>query len=217
MALRVVVVSDTHNGHDKLDVPDGDILVHCGDLTNRGSAPELTAVNTWLGKLPHQHKIVVCGNMDKRLESQPSREARARWLSSAVYLEDETLEVEGLRFYGSPFTPKFCGAFQLDGAAEAAEKWASVPDDLDILITHGPPHGILDCVGRGQHAGCPELMKRVRSARPRFHLFGHIHEEGGRKVVENDTTFVNAAQHVMVLEIEPPEPKGSAPKCARKE
>eukprot|EP00434_Breviolum_minutum_P001014 symbB.v1.2.000888.t2/scaffold51.1/size380723/7 len=112
-SLRVVVMSDTHNKHQQLEVPEGDILIHCGDLTNRGSAPELQDVNAWLEELPHRHKLVICGNMDKRLESQPSKAARAK--SVVTYLEDDAIEIEGLRFYASPFTPKFCGAFQCRG------------------------------------------------------------------------------------------------------
>lgn len=201
MALRVVVVSDTHNQHQKLEVPDGDILIHCGDMTNRGSAPELQEVNAWFEELPHRHKLVISGNMDKRWESQPSKSARAKFLPAVTYLEDEVIEIEGLRVYASPFTPKFCGVFQLDGQKEAEEKWSSIPEDLDILVTHGPPSGILDNVGRGIHAGCPELLKRVQRVTPQYHFFGHIHEDGGKQLTEGSTTFVNAAQHVMVFDI----------------
>eukprot|EP00927_Polykrikos_kofoidii_P040142 TRINITY_DN34363_c0_g1_i2.p1 TRINITY_DN34363_c0_g1~~TRINITY_DN34363_c0_g1_i2.p1 ORF type:complete len:180 (-),score=29.34 TRINITY_DN34363_c0_g1_i2:181-720(-) len=172
-------------------------------MTNRGSAPELAEVNAWLGRLPHQHKIVVCGNMDQRIESCANREVRQKLIPNALYLEDEVAEVAGLKLYGSPFTPKFCGAFQLDSPAEAEDKWAHIPEDLDILITHGPPEGILDVVGRGHHAGCVALRQRVRDVRPRFHFFGHIHENGGRSVEEDGTTFVNAAQHVLTFDIEP--------------
>mmetsp|Transcript_125274 Transcript_125274/g.348568 ORF Transcript_125274/g.348568 Transcript_125274/m.348568 type:complete len:224 (+) Transcript_125274:60-731(+) len=201
--VRVVVLSDTHNQHQGLDVPDGDLLIHCGDLTNRGSAPELSAVDSWLGKLSHQHKVVICGNMDQRIESQPTVDARRRFFTNAVYLEDESLEVMGLRLYGSPYTPKFCGAFQLRNEVEADEKWAQIPDGLDILVTHGPPKGFLDSVTNQVHVGCPSLLRRVRETRPRFHFFGHIHEEGGRQVSEGGTTFANAAQNVLVFDVEP--------------
>merc|ERR1712192_152305 len=181
----------------------GDIFIHCGDLTNRGSAPELQAVNAWLSSLPHEHKIVICGNMDKRLESVPTLEGRRKWFPGVCYLEDELVEVAGLRIYGSPYTPKFCGAWQLNPGKESDDKWAGIPDSLDILITHGPALHHLDCVGRGRHAGCPSLLQRVKATAPRYHLFGHIHEEGGREVIEDGTTFINAAQHVMVFDIEP--------------
>ena len=169
--VRVVVVSDTHNNHRKLCIPEGDIFIHCGDLTNRGSAPELADVNEWLGQLPHPHKLVICGNMDQRLESQPSRDARARFLPNSTYLEDEAVEVAGLRVYGSPYTPHFCGSFQLATELDADSKWPAIPGDLDILVTHGPPLGILDTVG-DHHAGCPQLLKRVQMVQPQYHFLG---------------------------------------------
>lgn len=201
--VRVVVISDTHNRHEKFDVPPGDVLIHCGDMTNRGSAPELADVNAWFGRLPHPHKVVVCGNMDQRLESCRDKAVRQNFLSNAMYLEDEPAYIMGLRVYGSPYTPKYCGAFQLASEAEAKAKWATVPDNLDVLITHGPPHGILDSVGNGIHAGCTELRQRVNCTLPRFHVFGHIHEEGGHQLEEGGVIFANAAQHVLVFEIEP--------------
>ncbi|CAK8990816.1 unnamed protein product [Durusdinium trenchii] len=184
-------------------VPSGDVLIHCGDLTNRGSAPELQEVNGWLEELPHRHKLVICGNMDQRLESQANKAARAKFLPAATYLEDEALEVEGLKIYASPFTPKFCGAFQLENEAAAVAKWSEIPDQLDVLVTHGPPYGILDTVKRDIHAGCPELLKRVQQVAPQFHFFGHIHEDGGKQETHGETTFVNAAQHVMVFDVPP--------------
>ena len=217
--VRVIVVSDTHNKHRRLRIPDGDILIHCGDMTNRGSAPELADVNSWLGELPHLHKLVVCGNMDQRLESQPGRDARAKFLPNAIYLEDEAVEIAGLQIYGSPYTPKFCGSFQLADEREADSKWSLVPSDLDILVTHGPPQGILDTVGRGHHAGCPQLLKRVQLVQPQYHVFGHIHEEGGKLVAQGRTTFVNAAQDVMVLDVTPRDADssdGPATKVAKK-
>lgn len=204
--VRIVVISDTHNKHNSFVVPPGDVLIHCGDMTNRGSAPELAEVNAWLGGQPHEHKLVICGNMDQRLESCASKEVRQGFLSSARYLEDEEVEVLGLRIYGSPYTPKFCGAWQLR-PEEAEGKWAMVPEGLDILVTHGPPQGVLDAVGRGVHAGCERLLSRVQQVRPRYHFFGHIHEQGGKSVVSGDgTTFANAAQKVLVFDIEPLRP-----------
>ena len=214
--VRVVVVSDTHNGHRMLDIPDGDIFIHCGDMTNRGSAPELADVNAWLEELPHLHKLVICGNMDQRLESLKDRNARARFFPNCIYLEDEAVEIAGLHVYGSPFTPKFCGSFQLADQHEADQKWSSIPEGLDILVTHGPPKGVLDVVDRDTHVGCPQLMRRIQVAQPQYHCFGHIHEEGGKQATYGRTTFVNAAQNIMVLDIIPRHESGSVRKVARK-
>lgn len=201
--VRVVVVGDTHNRHHMLDVPDGDVFIHCGDLTKRGTVHEMREVNAWLEKLPHRHKVVICGNMDQRMERMPSFEDRARLLSAATYLEDSSLEVAGLKLYGSPYTPKFHGAFQLEAGYESDVKWASIPEGLDILITHGPPRNCLDCTGRKLRVGCASLLQRVKATRPRYHIFGHVHEQGGKQVEEDGIKFINAAQNVMTFDIEP--------------
>merc|ERR1712137_759033 len=138
-------------------------------------------------------------------ESCRSVAVRQSFLPAALYLEDSEALVAGLRIYGSPYTPKFCGAWQLATEAAAEQKWTAVPSGLDILITHGPPQGVLDDVGRGCHVGCAALRRCVRDAKPRFHLFGHIHEEGGQRVEEDGTVFLNAAQHVMQFHVDPQE------------
>jgi len=198
-STRVVVISDTHCMHRRLDVPDGDLLIHCGDMTNRGSAPELQDVNEWLGTLPHPHKMVIAGNMDQRLEGKP-KQIKQQFLSNAVYVEDELVELAGLSIWGSPYTPKFCGGFQLADASEAQAKWAAIPEAIDIVVTHGPPYGALDLVGMA-HVGDLSLRERLQKVRPRYHFFGHIHEEGGNRCQVGPTQCINAAQTVMVIDI----------------
>mmetsp|Transcript_6035 Transcript_6035/g.10420 ORF Transcript_6035/g.10420 Transcript_6035/m.10420 type:complete len:298 (-) Transcript_6035:175-1068(-) len=201
--VRALVVGDTHNCHDMLEVPDGDILIHCGDLKKHGTAREMQEVNSWLEKLPHRHKVVIYGNMEQRMQRVPSVQDRARFVSAAVYLEDTPLEIAGLRLYGSPYAPKFHGAFQLEPGSESEAKWASIREGFDILITHGPPQDCLDCTSGGLRVGCASLLQRVKVARPRYHVFGHVHEQGGKQVEEAGIIFVNAAQHVMMFDIEP--------------
>jgi Icc-related predicted phosphoesterase len=109
------------------------------------------------------------------------------------YLLDEELELEGLKFYGSPYQPEFCNwAFNLPRGPQLARKWAKIPDDTDVLITHGPPGGILDRVAGGELVGCNDLRKRVKEINPKLHVFGHIHEAYGWHW-EDKTIFVNAA------------------------
>ncbi len=188
--MRIVCVSDTHGYHRRAVVPDGDILVHGGDLTRHGSLEDVDDFNAWLGSLPHKHKVVICGNHDWCFQKTPA-EARAR-ITNAIYLEDEGCEIEGLKFYGSPWTPLFFDwAFMLS-EVELFEKWALIPAGLDVLITHGPPHGILDVTNRNELAGSVTLIERVRTTKPRLHVFGHIHEAAGR-YDDADTTFVNAS------------------------
>jgi Icc-related predicted phosphoesterase len=189
--ITIVAVSDTHGYHDNLNVPDGDVFVHAGDLSKRGGLEEVEAFDRWLASLPHRHKIVIAGNHDFCFENHPA-EARAR-LKHCIYLQDEAVTVEGIKIYGSPWQPVFFDwAFNLPRGPALAAKWALIPDDTQLLVTHGPPHGSLDRTHDGRLVGCEDLLKRVRQIRPRIHIFGHIHEAAG--IVEEDgTIFVNAS------------------------
>lgn len=189
--MKLICVSDTHARHHLTEVPDGDILIHAGDITRQGQLEDVSAFDEWLGKLPHRHKIVICGNHDFCFQNQPA-EARAM-LTNAIYLEDSGCEIEGLTFYGSPWQPWFGGwAFNLPRGKELADVWAKIPDRLDVLITHGPPEGILDRTNRGDFVGCRDLLFRVLEVKPRLHVFGHIHEAAGRVETEH-TVFINAS------------------------
>ena len=191
--LTVVCVSDTHGRHERVPIPDGDILVHAGDLTYDGGLDDVERFDDWLAGLPHRYKVVVCGNHDWCFQRAPA-EARRR-LRHAVYLQDEAVVVEGLRFYGSPWQPWFLDwAFNLPRGPALAAKWALIPDDTDVLVTHGPPAGVLDLTKRGERVGCADLIERVRVVRPKLHVFGHIHEARGA-VVEEGTLFVNASAY----------------------
>ena len=188
--MRIVCISDTHGYHESTTVPDGDILVHAGDICRHGSLADVEGFNRWLGTLPHRHKVVICGNHDECFQETPA-EARAR-LTNALYLEDSGCEIEGLTFYGSPWTPLFGGwAFMLS-EPKLAEKWSQIPAGLDVLITHGPPHDILDRTGRDEAAGSLSLFHRVFEVKPRLHVFGHIHEAAGRSEYDG-TIFLNAS------------------------
>ncbi|HET6574366.1 MAG TPA: metallophosphatase domain-containing protein [Fimbriiglobus sp.] len=189
--LTLVCVSDTHGRHREAVVPDGDVLIHAGDITGYGELEVVEDFDRWLAELPHRHKVVIAGNHDWCFQTQPDR-ARAR-LRHAVYLQDEAVTIAGLKFYGSPWQPWFLDwAFNLPRGPELAAKWALIPDDTDVLVTHGPPLGVLDATRRGHRPGCADLAARVRVVRPGLHVFGHIHEAAG-VVRDGDTLFVNAA------------------------
>jgi Icc-related predicted phosphoesterase len=175
---KIVCLSDTHNYNEQIFVPDGDILIHAGDATMQGSAPEIVLFNRWFRNLPHAHKIFVAGNHDWLFETSRNF-ARTLLDSSIHYLQDSSVEIENLKIYGSPYQPRFFDwAFNLMRGAELAEKWKLIPDETDVLITHGPPFGILDEVPRQyfiENTGCEELRKRVETIKPKLHIFGHIH------------------------------------------
>ncbi len=174
---RIVCLSDTHNCNGQIAVPDGDILIHAGDATITGTIDEIILFDYWFSGLPHKYKIFIAGNHDWLFETSPKYAQSL--LTDVIYLQDSSVEIEGLKIYGSPWQPRFFNwAFNLNRGRELAERWALIPDDVDILITHGPPNGILDEVPRKywiENTGCEELRKRVEEIRPRLHVFGHIH------------------------------------------
>lgn len=174
-------------------MPPGDLLVHAGDLTLGGELAEVADLDDWLAGLPHPHKVVIAGNHDWCFERPAERMTARALLRHAVYLEDSAVELCGLRIYGSPWQPWFLDwAFNLHRGARIAARWAVIPDDTDLLLTHGPPHGIGDRTCAGLNVGCEDLLDRVREVRPRLHVFGHIHEAAGRWEREG-TIFVNAS------------------------
>lgn len=189
--MKIVTISDTHSRHAEIAVPDGDILVHAGDITKYGKASELADFNDWLGGLPHRHKIVIAGNHDYLFQTN-NRLARSI-LTNATYLEDEAVTVNGFKFYGTPWQPCHHDmAFNLKRGAQMAAVWAKVPDDTDVLITHGPPAGHGDLTKHGDRAGCADLLRRVEELKPILNIFGHIHEGAG--ITKNPfTTFINAS------------------------
>ncbi|OQR84893.1 calcineurin-like phosphoesterase [Achlya hypogyna] len=207
--LRVVVISDTHGLHDDMDaVPDGDILLHAGDFTDTGDRDEVLAFNAFLAKLPHRYKLVIGGNHESTFDRAyyPTHWQRyghpveydtddvRSLLTSALYLEDELVVIEGYRIYGTPWQPEFCDwAFNLPRGSDALRaKWAAIPDDVDILLTHTPPLGRGDHVGIS-HVGDVDLLQQVQHRiKPSYHVFGHVHEGYGASC-DGTTVFVNAS------------------------
>jgi Icc-related predicted phosphoesterase len=192
--MRLIITSDTHGRHDLIkNLPDGDVFVHAGDFMNSGLYPEeILSFNRWLGRQPIEHRLVCGGNHD-RLFQLAGLLARGL-LDNATYLENSGVTINGVSFWGSPYTPEFFNwAFMYRRGGEAKRHWAQIPKHLDVLITHGPPFGILDqTTAGGKHHGCEELLKAVKAKKPKVHIFGHIH--GGAGTIENGSTrFINAA------------------------
>ena len=189
--MRIVAIADSHGLHDRLVVPDGDVLIHAGDVTRHGELEELPGLNAWFGALPHRHKLLIAGNHDWCFQQLP--EGCRQLLTAVTYLQDEAVTIEGVRFYGSPWTPLFFDwAFNLPRGRALRARWLQIPRTTDVLITHGPPQGIADRTAQGEHAGCADLREIVEQLAPSLHIFGHIHEGAGI-VAGARTTFVNAS------------------------
>jgi predicted phosphodiesterase len=189
-SIRLVFVSDTHGFHD-FPVPPGDVLVHAGDGCNYGTLEEARAWANFLRRQPHRHKIVIAGNHDRCFEDD--FEHAKPLLEDFDFLHDSGCERLGVHFWGSPWQPWFFNwAFNLPRGPELAAKWALIPDTTDVLVTHGPPHGVLDRNFDGTPVGCEDLRDAMKRVRPRVHVFGHIHEGYGTARI-GETLFVNAS------------------------
>lgn len=186
--LKLVLISDTHEQHDKLGkLPDGDVLIHAGDYTYWGDVRAKNKFYNWFFDQPHKNKIYIAGNHDF---NEPMRGMLDSY--GGHYLYDSSVILDGVKFWGSPYTPRFFNwAFMYDAPTE---RWNEIPDDTDVLITHGPPYGVNDQpYGTGSCVGCFDLFDRVNDIQPKLHVFGHIHGGAGRTQFGNGTIFVNAS------------------------
>lgn len=196
--MKIVCISDTHCSlKEYIDgnlMPDGDVLVHTGDLTYLGKLSEMSRELGYLGKLKskYKHIIYIAGNHDwlAELNSPLTRELCNE--NGITYLEDEEFIIDGIKFYGSPQTPEFCNwAFNQTRGDEITAFWDRIPEDTQVLLTHGPPLQILDYCDNG-HVGCYDLRAAVHRIKPKLHVFGHIHEGYGTYDTP-ETKFVNAS------------------------
>ncbi|MEN8200067.1 MAG: metallophosphatase domain-containing protein [Thermodesulfobacteriota bacterium] len=189
--MKITAFSDTHMRHLQVEIPDGDLLIFAGDMSVCRTIQDVTGFNDLLKQLPHRHKVIIGGNHDHLLASSP--ELGRKLLQDGIYLEDEAVTIDGIKIYGAPWQPIFntnaCDAFALPRGRVMREKWALIPEDTDILITHTPPCGIMDEDGGICH-GCSDLLEVVQRIAPRFHIFGHIHNHNGIQTI-GQTTYVN--------------------------
>lgn len=201
MSLKVVSISDTHDQHDSIILPEGDVLVHAGDITGRGNIQSLYKFSTWIAKQNFAHKIVIAGNHDFCFQNGAKNDALKSLQDAGVsYLEDSSTEVNGVKFWGSPWQPTFFDwAFNLPRGKALQEKWDLIPEDTNVLITHGPPYGIADDVDSlskyndDLHAGCKNLLGKVLDLpNLKAHIFGHIHGGYGTYGIGNKK-FINAS------------------------
>ena len=198
--MQTTIISDTHTRHEELNLPGGDLLIHSGDFMGSGNDVfDIIGFRSWLLEQDYKYIIIVAGNHERLFEDEPSfAEEMLTNNSNITYLQDSSVVIEGIKFYGSPYTPAFCNwAFQLHNDEEAKEKWNSIPTDTDVLITHGPAYGILDQITTpvmGDNLGCKELQKRIEEINPKVHICGHIHSSQGILDGYGEiTTHINAA------------------------
>ena len=201
--MKITFISDTHNKHKQIqDLPGGDLLIHAGDISSMGRKYEIEEFCEWFDSLNNYTSAVfICGNHDFGFEERPKETMEIvnsyKWIT---YLQDNHLsfgaDMENLvKIYGSPWQPEFHNwAFNLPkNGWELEQKWNDIPEDTDILITHGPAFGYLDVVkGQYENLGCQLLTNRIKTIKPKIHVCGHIHSGYGY-VFDGDTHFINAS------------------------
>jgi Icc-related predicted phosphoesterase len=204
MTTRITLISDTHTKHGlikpTIDMPGGDLLLHAGDIMNSGyNKNDIKDFCHWYNSLEHyNHKVFIAGNHDRTFEDSPDVAKQIYYSYHKInYLQDEWIDVDGIKIYGTPWQPEFYNwAFNLPkGGHELMSKWKAIPGDTDILITHVPPQEILDVSGPPYNEpllGCALLRERVDVIKPKIHVFGHIHGSYGYKF-KNGTHFFNAS------------------------
>jgi len=192
--MKITFISDTHTKHTHFTkyLQGGEVIVCCGDITSTGSISELVQFVNWYKLLPYNHKILIAGNHDFVFERKPLAAKDILINTDIIYLEDAEVSIEGIKFYGSPVTPFFFNwAFNRHRGTAIKKHWNKIPDDTDVLITHGPPHKIHDETTNRLHVGCVDLLKTVNRIKPKIHAFGHIHEQYGQ--TRNSTHFINVS------------------------
>jgi Icc-related predicted phosphoesterase len=199
--MKLTILSDTHGKHKHVhhDLHGGDLLIHAGDISSMGYEHEITQFAGWYDKIAtYDHKVFIAGNHDWGFQINTEKVKEILdFYSDITYIEDnEVLVGEKLvSVYGSPWQPEFYNwAFNLPrNGYELKEKWGNIPNNTDILITHGPAYGYVDkVIGRPENLGCELLTDRIKEIKPKIHVCGHIHTGYGY-TFDGDTHYINAA------------------------
>jgi Icc-related predicted phosphoesterase len=214
--MKLVIISDTHNKHKYVDLPSGDILIHAGDLTSVGYKSEVERLFEWFHNLisigKYKEIIFIAGNHDKSFdpkfnpepELEDQQKGKPGWLNNLLrnlpsnihYLENSDVTIDGIKFWGSPWTPWFYGqnwGFNAHRGDEIREYWKQIPMDTNVIITHGPVAYKLDYVPyTKEYKGCEDLRYYIEMIKPLLHISGHIHESYGMEG-NGDTVFINAS------------------------
>jgi len=187
--MKIVPISDTHGlhrwvgerargayGRDVPKIPMGDVLVHAGDFSGFGERMETIDFADWVMSLPHKHKVVIAGNHDWFAFNNPLETEQHFSRRGIHYLCDSAVTIEGVKFYGTPYTPMFYDWAFMESEDELAKRYAKIHTDTDVLVTHGPPYDILDQNQQKIRTGSVALANRIAQVQPRLSIFGHIHE-----------------------------------------
>ena len=194
MPLTIDCISDTHNHHAGLDLSGGDILLHSGDATGRGTVKEMEDFLKWFGEQDYAHRVYIPGNHDWLAERNPELTQELATKNGVILLNDSGITMEGVKIWGSAVQPWYHDwAFNRERGPDIREHWDMIPLDTEILITHGPVYKILDQTVHGEYVGCVDLLDRIKElAHLKMHQCGHIHERRGYEI-HDGKLFLNAS------------------------
>lgn len=190
-------MSDSHSHHKSLYIAPGDFICHSGDISGSGNIFEYLSFIEWFSSLNFKHKIFIGGNHDRLLAERDPEVMQAIKDSGVHYLENEAISLEGINFYGSPLTPRFGRWDFMKKREDLKEDWDNIPENTNVLLTHGPPFGVGDVCNSREVVGCKHLLDKVLTLpKLSFHSFGHVHEGRGLYYLRElglKTTFVNSS------------------------
>jgi len=189
--MKIILISDTHNQHGGLELPEGDMIIHAGDVSSRGVKSEVENFLTWYSSLSYKYKIFIAGNHDFFFEDRTREIINEIIPDNVIYLDDELVIIEGIKIWGSPVQPWFHNwAFNRQRGVDIKKHWDLIPSDIDILITHGPAYKILDKVKYGNDfVGCEDLLEKINEIKPKIFVCGHIHEAYGKMQIGNTMCY----------------------------
>ena len=204
--MKIVAISDVHCKYRYIqNIPEGDIIICAGDISYCGEMDVIKDFADWFGKLPFTHKITIVGNHEVGVANEDKRKIVRRHFENngIIFLHNSSVIIDGIHFYGSPATPFFHNwEFNFNRGKDIAAEWAKIPNGTNVLITHGPPYGILDStinrysafgeIEEVQHVGCEDLLARIKQLpHLKTHIFGHVHLNG--QVEKYGIKFANAS------------------------
>lgn len=189
--MKIVAISDLHMQYDDITLPKGDMLMCAGDFTWQGTVAEMQKTADWWNSLNFKYKVLTYGNHE--VGPEKNLEFFKPLFKDTHVLIHESVEIEGIKIFGSPYTPNFGRWAFMRSETELHRLYEQIPDDTNIILSHGPAYCILDKVPDGKHVGSKPLLYRINELKQlKYHICGHIHCSYGKEVV-NGVTFVNAA------------------------
>lgn len=188
--MKFVSISDTHNQHRKLNFEDKiyndvDTIIHAGDFSS--GIKSFNDFCLWFSELPFKNKILIAGNHDKIPYEEEENAKQILHSLGIIYLQDSYIVIDGIKIYGTPWTPTFMSWYFMQDEWDLSSYWDKIPEDTNILITHGPANEILDFLPQeNKNVGSNTLRFKIEQLKElKYHVFGHIHESYGMKEMGN--------------------------------